>query len=164
MVQSQDPDVCLISQTDIVMCFIYNMLVMSWRYRGWCHSNIVRISECPLGHYQKAEKINFLHKSHWGSRSSCGSSLIELSTGATVIVFSLVFSLIGFSLGSSVLGSSLSSQWQSLLQSLQSSSSMLFFRHVAIFYQIVLLFSLSKTDVLFLHSSYSQKQLVGRVY
>ena len=111
LVQSQDPDVSLISQIDIVMCFIYNMLVMSWRYQGWCHSNIVTISECPLGHYQKAEKINLLRKSHWGSRSSCGSSLIELSTGATVILFSLVFSLIGFSLWSSVLGSSLSSQW-----------------------------------------------------
>ena len=111
LVQSQDHDVSLISQIDIVMCFIYNMFVMSSRYRGWCHSNIVTISECPLGHYQKAEKINLLHKSHWGSRNFCGFSLIELSTGATVIVFSLVFSLIGFSLGSSVLGPSLSSQW-----------------------------------------------------
>ena len=48
MVQSQDPDVRLISQIDIVMCFIYNMSV-SWGYGGWCHSNKVTISECPLG-------------------------------------------------------------------------------------------------------------------
>ena len=49
LVQSQDPDVRLISQIDIAMCFIYNISAMSWRYRGWCHSNIITISECPLG-------------------------------------------------------------------------------------------------------------------
>ena len=49
LVRSQDPDVRLISQIDIVMCFIYNISAMSYRYRGWCHSNIVTISECPLG-------------------------------------------------------------------------------------------------------------------
>ena len=49
LVQSQDPDVRLISQIDIVMCFIYNISAMSYQYRGWCHSNIVTISECPLG-------------------------------------------------------------------------------------------------------------------
>ena len=30
------------------MCYIY-MSAMSWRYRGWCHSNIFTISEYPLG-------------------------------------------------------------------------------------------------------------------
>ena len=49
LVRSQDPDVRLISQIDIVMCFIYNISAMSWRYQRWCHSNIVTISECPLG-------------------------------------------------------------------------------------------------------------------
>ena len=49
LVQSQDPNIRLISQIYIVMCFIYNISAMSWRYRGWCHSNIVTISECPLG-------------------------------------------------------------------------------------------------------------------
>ena len=49
LVQSQDLDVWLISQIDIVMCFIYNISAMSYRYRGWCHFNIVTISECPLG-------------------------------------------------------------------------------------------------------------------
>ena len=51
LVQSQEPDVKLISQIDIVMRFIYNIIAMSWRYRGWCHSNIVTISECPLGYH-----------------------------------------------------------------------------------------------------------------
>ena len=47
--QSQDPDVRLISQIDTVMCFIYNISAMSWRYCEWFHSNIVTISEFPLG-------------------------------------------------------------------------------------------------------------------
>ena len=34
LVQSQDPDVKLISQIDIVTCFIYNISAMSRRYRG----------------------------------------------------------------------------------------------------------------------------------
>ena len=34
LVQSQDFDVRLISQIDTVMCFIYNTLAMSDRYRG----------------------------------------------------------------------------------------------------------------------------------
>ena len=34
LVQSQDPDVTLISQIDIVMCFSYDILAMSWQYRG----------------------------------------------------------------------------------------------------------------------------------
>ena len=34
LVQSQDFDVRLISQIDIVMYFIYNILAMSYRYRG----------------------------------------------------------------------------------------------------------------------------------
>ena len=45
LVQCQDPDVKLILQNDIVMCFIYNTSAMSWRY----HSNIGIISEFPLG-------------------------------------------------------------------------------------------------------------------
>ena len=48
LVQYRDPDVRLISQIDSVMCFIYNISAMSWRYWGWCHSDIVTISECPL--------------------------------------------------------------------------------------------------------------------
>ena len=40
LVQSQDPDVRLISQIDIVMCFIYNISAMSWWYRGWYRYNI----------------------------------------------------------------------------------------------------------------------------
>ena len=32
LVQSQDPDVSLISQMDIFMYFIYNISAMSWRY------------------------------------------------------------------------------------------------------------------------------------
>ena len=47
LVQCRDPDVRLISQIDIVMCFIYNISAMSWQYRG--RSDIVTISECPLG-------------------------------------------------------------------------------------------------------------------
>ena len=38
----------MISQIDIVMCFIYNMWTVLQRYRNLCHSNIVTISECPL--------------------------------------------------------------------------------------------------------------------
>ena len=49
LVQFQDPDVRLISQIDIIMCFIYNILTMSWRYRWWCFSSIVTISESQLG-------------------------------------------------------------------------------------------------------------------
>ena len=48
LVQYRDPDVRLISQIDIVMCFIYNISARSWRYRRRCHSDIVTISECPL--------------------------------------------------------------------------------------------------------------------
>ena len=33
LVRSQDPDVRLISKIDIVMCFIYNISAVSWRYR-----------------------------------------------------------------------------------------------------------------------------------
>ena len=51
LVQFQDPDVRLISQIDIVMCFIYNILTMSWRYRWWCFSSIVAISESQLGNW-----------------------------------------------------------------------------------------------------------------
>ena len=51
LVQSQDLDVRLVSQIDIVMRFIYNISAMLFRYRGWCHSNIVTISECPLRVY-----------------------------------------------------------------------------------------------------------------
>ena len=34
MVQSQDPDVRLIFQINIIMCFVYNMSAISWQYRG----------------------------------------------------------------------------------------------------------------------------------
>ena len=44
LVQSQDPNVRLISQTDIVMCFIYNMSALWWQCRGRCHSDTVTIS------------------------------------------------------------------------------------------------------------------------
>ena len=44
LVQSQDPNVRLISQIDIVMCFIYNMSALWWQCRGRCHSNTVTIS------------------------------------------------------------------------------------------------------------------------
>ena len=49
LIQYQDPDIRLISHFDIVMCFIYNISAVSWQYRGRCHSDIVTISECPLG-------------------------------------------------------------------------------------------------------------------
>ena len=103
---------------------------------------------------RKSERVNLRHKSHWGSWSSCGSSLIELFIGITVIVFSLGFSLIGFSLGSSVIGSSLSPPLIVLFRVRNNR----FFSWVInalfppcryFFYQIVLLFFLSKTDVLF---------------
>ena len=48
LVQSPDEDVRLISQVDIVMCFIYNISAMSWLYQGWYHFSIVTISACPL--------------------------------------------------------------------------------------------------------------------
>ena len=50
-----NPDVRLILQTDIVMCFIYNISATSWWYCGLCYSDIdylvdnVTISECPVG-------------------------------------------------------------------------------------------------------------------
>ena len=62
LVQSQDPDVRLISQIDIVMCFIYNISAMSWGYRGWYHSNIVTISECPLGPFTRLNNLIFMQK------------------------------------------------------------------------------------------------------
>ena len=49
LVQSQDLDVRMIPQIDIVMCFTYSISAMSWRYRGRCHSSIGTILECPLG-------------------------------------------------------------------------------------------------------------------
>ena len=57
LVQSQDPDVrLLISQIDIVRCFIYNISAMSWRYRRH-HPNFVTISECPLGSFLKSATL-----------------------------------------------------------------------------------------------------------
>ena len=47
--QSQYSDVRLISQSDIVKCFIYNTSAMPWRYLRRFRSDIVAISECPLG-------------------------------------------------------------------------------------------------------------------
>ena len=35
------------------MCFVHNMSAISWQYWGWCHSNIVTVSECPLASYKK---------------------------------------------------------------------------------------------------------------
>ena len=46
----------LISQIDIVMCFIYNISAMSWRYRRH-HPNFVTISECPLGGFLKSATL-----------------------------------------------------------------------------------------------------------
>ena len=67
LVQSQDLNVRLISQIDIVMCFICNISAMSCRYRGWCHSSIVTISECPLGYGSGIIyfPLNILEKLHW---------------------------------------------------------------------------------------------------
>ena len=53
LVQYRDPDVRQISQIEIVMYFICNISAMPWQYRGRCHSDIVGISECPLGSYSK---------------------------------------------------------------------------------------------------------------
>ena len=51
LVQYWNPDVRLLSEIDIAMCFIYNISATSWRYWGRCHSDIVTISECPLGYF-----------------------------------------------------------------------------------------------------------------
>ena len=87
---------------------------------------------------KRPKRVNLQRQSQWGSWSSWGSLLIALSLGFTVIKGpTLGFSLKGFSLGP---------QWQGLLWVLRDrvfffrarsnrffSSSMLFFRHVAIF-------------------------------
>ena len=68
MVLSQDIHVRLISQIDIAMCFIYNISAMSYRYRGWRHSNIITIFECPLGWLQLFEHC--LTENHGENRVS----------------------------------------------------------------------------------------------
>ena len=42
---------------DNVMCFIYNISARLWRYWRQCHSNIVTISECPLGN--RKQRLSF---------------------------------------------------------------------------------------------------------
>ena len=56
LVKYRNPDVRLISQIDIVMCFFYNISAISWRYRGRCHSDIITILECPLGQQELSYK------------------------------------------------------------------------------------------------------------
>ena len=117
--------------------------ILIWKFIPITHSIIY--------HYQKAKKSFLWRKSCWRSWSSWRSSLIALSLGSTVIGPSIGFSLIGFSLGSSAIGSSLTPQSWGLLQGPQfSGSSMLFFRHVAIFFLSNRAATfLSKIDVLF---------------
>ena len=45
LVQSQDPDTRLISQIDIVMCFIYNISAMSWRRKSSVDYGIPPVNE-----------------------------------------------------------------------------------------------------------------------
>ena len=49
LVQSQDSDVSLISQIDIVNVFHLQYFSSVMAILRRCHSNIVTISECPLG-------------------------------------------------------------------------------------------------------------------
>ena len=60
LVQSQGPDVRLISQID--MCFIDYISAMSFRYRWWFCFNIVTVSECPVGNKKMIGWINRIIK------------------------------------------------------------------------------------------------------
>ena len=114
---------------------------------------------------KKPKKVNLRSKSHRGSWSSWGSSLIALSLGFTVIrvLFRFLIDRILFrvlsdrvffessEIGSSSLGHAVI---DSSLHQCSFSAMSLFF------YQIVLLLFLSKTDDLFCIHYNSQKQLV----
>ena len=131
-----------------------NTKTFLWKFIPIIHSIIY--------HYEKAKKSYLWPKSHWGSWSSWGSSLIALSLGFTVIrvLFRFLTDRILFRalsgrvfFESSEIGSS-SSRSAVIDSSLHQCS---FSAMSLFFYQIVLLLFLSKTDVLFCIHYNSQK-------
>ena len=127
--------------------------------------NFIPIIYSVIYHYQNVKKkVNLRRKSHWGSWRSCGSSLIALSSGFTVIrvLFGFLIDRILFRVlsdrvffDSSVIESS--SGFAVIDSSL--GSSVLFFRHIAIFLsnRATIFF---KNRCFVLHSFYAQKQFI----
>ena len=87
LVQSQDPDVRLILQIDIVMCLIYNISAMPWRYRRWCHSNFVKISECPLGGCLKSASFISTNADIYTKPLTSSESVVKVKSRHFCVIF-----------------------------------------------------------------------------
>ena len=87
LVQSQDPDVRLILQIDIVMCLIYNISAMPWRYQRWYHSNFVKISECPLGGCLKSASFISTNADIYTKPLTSSESVVKVKSRHFCVIF-----------------------------------------------------------------------------